>query len=154
MSEYTVESILRQFGWNRGYKYDVSRFKGIFDGLGCPIHKASQDFLSAYGAISCKSLQGDVFEFDPLSGGDKNWLYINKYICEIYKDLSQLFEGYFDVKQLVPIGTACNQHIELVMSEDGMVLGHYDEAIHFIGNNAAEAIINLYTDKITWLNPE
>jgi hypothetical protein len=141
-----LKQILRRFGWYDGYTYDTFQYEKLYKDMGCPIHESARNFLEKFGGLRGILDKTQRFNFDPYPRNPPNQGIIrNK--CGIYEDE----EIKLNVRHLVSVGAIHQEHIDLLVSDDGQFFGRYDHYLYFVGKDYIEAIINIYEGKITIL---
>ena len=143
----SVKQILRPFGWHENYKHDTSRYEKLYEDVGCPIHEHARDFLKKFGGLRGDLAKTQRFNFDPYPSRISYEELVMRTRCDTYEDE----EIKLGVKHLVSVGAIHQEHIHLLVSEDGQFWGRYDHYLYFLGKDYVETIINIYEDKITTL---
>lgn len=143
----SVKQILRPFGWHENYKYDTSQYEKLYEDVGCPIHEHARDFLEKFGGLRGHLDKTQRFNFDPYPSR----LSYEHLLITTRCDDNEYYETKLGVKHLVDVGAIHQEHIELLISDDGQFWGRYDHYLYFVGKDYVETIINIYEGKIITL---
>ena len=141
-----LKQILRPFGWHEGYTYNTLPYEKLYEDMECPIHESARSFLEKFGALRGVLAKTQRFNFDPYPGNISQQETLRNR-CGIYENE----EIKLNVRHLVSVGAIHQEHITLLVAEDGQFFGRYDHYLYFIGIDYIEAIINIHEGNIMTL---
>ncbi|WP_137940525.1 SUKH-3 domain-containing protein [Chitinivorax sp. B] len=135
-----IENSLISTGWFPGRRVDVEGVIGKLKNEGYPAGSAVKVFLEEFGGLSGmhKGYRGDdweEFHFDPIIAMEG-----------IFRERVIDYELRFG-DGLTPIGEAYNQHLVLLISEKGAMLGAYDDYLCVLGESVEIGFQALFESK-------
>jgi hypothetical protein len=135
-SEQT-QKILTVAGWSSDYSYDTARYKAIFAEAGCEVPEKVLKFLQSFGGLRLYyphriDTKPVMMEFRPLIGLEA----LKTNICKDLEHYAQRIGG----DKIFPIGNFAGLYMLMMMDEQGIVYGAYDEFFVKVAESGIEAI--------------
>lgn len=130
---------LKNAGWYPGRRINFKGYRKFLEKNDNPIHHSVEKFLSCYGKLVIRhpnhtwKREVDSFWLDPIIADET--FFLDGGGLDDYNELTQ--------SALCAIGTACENHILLLMNEQGIVFGTDGGSIYLIGDSGEQAIENL-----------
>jgi hypothetical protein len=132
----TTIGVLREAGWYPDREFDTTAYQEFLTARGFQWHDAARQFLQSYGGLYLAQRgNGRRFHFNAKRAGRS----IPARMVE--QSMEQLQAS------LAVIGTTFDEHMVLLMAEDGRIWGIYDDEIALFGTTAEESLDRLCCGK-------
>jgi hypothetical protein len=143
MTEFSHETLalLKSAGWDENYRCNVTGFVNPYDFECRPPSQAVVDFMERFGGLKIGVLPdrhfNRAFPIDFLEQAE----------CDNYSHFAERLD--FEVPLIAyRIGISHSGHIDLFMTKNGQVYGHFDAELWKFGDSGTEAIENLCHDRL------
>ena len=141
ISDQTVKKLLLNSGWNSGREVNTGMFKEMALKEGYMWFLAVDKFLGEFGDLRIdftrKDGKNDFFHFDAV-----------KAMADIAPEwIKEDYSPRLNNVDLCPIGQAFTSHMTLMIDEQGLIYGGYDEVLCLIGINPEEALVSICHNK-------
>jgi hypothetical protein len=142
MSEFSDSTLklLQDAGWSENYLCKIVGFISPNDDLECSPSNVVLHFMQRFGELKIGMHERSVNRAFPIE-------FLKNPICEDFSHFAKRLNLESPLMAYV-IGTAYSGHVELFMTENGQVLGHFDSLLWKFGDSGMEAIENLCHDRI------
>ncbi|MCL2141886.1 MAG: SUKH-3 domain-containing protein [Methanimicrococcus sp.] len=136
-----IAVIMEKYGWNPKRRIDTAEIVKILSDEGYQLNKYALEVIEQFGNLELEhpsykiKNQTEKLHFNPLKA------------CEgIYREKVEEYESRIG-ESLVVIGEAYNEHLTLMVSDNGSIYGGYDDFLVRLGNSIEDALETIYYSK-------
>jgi len=133
-----TKKLLTSLGWSEDRYSDATPYLKVLASDGYPDFFAARSFLENFGG-----LRGVVPAFKAAGKFDSIHFDPALAIENVYRERVEEYEKRIH-EDLVVVGEAYNAHLTLLLSRSGRFFGASDDYLCWIGDNAAEAMNNIF----------